>query len=88
VTSVHKKINQFFPVVPVHISWEDYAGELVMYFGQESFPIVSEENWQETATAISGSPTFSSYGVPNASTFSTWQEWAYEFSTLVNGKTR
>jgi len=83
-----RKINQFFPVLPNFTSWEDYTGQLAMYYGQEPFAMASEDNWQETAASIASTPTFSSYAIPDATSYSSWQEWADDFTTIVNGKTR
>jgi hypothetical protein len=79
-------VQQFFPVSPEYLSWEDWNGEFIVYYGQENIPHNSEEDWQKTANTIASSPTFSAYPVPTAQGFETWQEWAKEVTTIINGK--
>jgi hypothetical protein len=34
------------------------------------------------------SETFGTYPVPSPDTYTTWQEWAREFTTIINGPSR
>ena len=70
------------------MSWEDWNGNLLMYYGQRNIEIASEENWKEGAMNIVQSPVFSRYPVPTPDTYDTWQDWAYEFANIVNGGNR
>ena len=82
-----KKINQSFPVSPDYITWDDYVGELQVYYSEEPFVIESEANWRETTDSLASTPTFSAYALPSGDSFATWQEWGRNFTAVVNGKT-
>lgn len=75
----------FIPFLPAFSSWEDWNGQVIHYFGEQQFPVVLEENWQELARAISVSPLFDEYGVPRPETFERWQDWATALTSLING---
>jgi hypothetical protein len=77
--------ERFFPFLPNHSTWEDWNGNLIMWYGQEPIPANSELNWKETARSVSQLITFQPYPVPNPEDFGTWQEWALEFTQIING---
>jgi hypothetical protein len=77
--------EQFFPFSPEYSSWEDWNGNLVMWYGEETIPHTSENNWKSTAKNIAELPTFASYPVSDPGVFSTWQEWAEDFTQIING---
>ena len=50
--------NQFFPCVPDYMSWEDWNGNLIMFYGQEPVPYGEEVSWSSTAKSIAELPIF------------------------------
>jgi len=85
ISSTTKKFQKYFPFLPQHSSWEDFNGNLIMYYGQELIPYTTEDDWQHTANGMAQSATFSSYPLPNPAVYNTWQDWAAEFVLIVNG---
>ena len=77
--------QQFFPFIPTNMSWEDWNGNLAIYYSQELIPYNTEENWLETARNVAQLPTFSVYPVPDPTLFANWQDWAKEFTLIING---
>ena len=86
--SAPNQFQQFFPCIPDYMSWEDWNGNLAIYYGQKNIMFTGEEHWQEGAMNIVNSETFGNYAIPNPATFNTWQEWALEFTQLINGPNR
>jgi hypothetical protein len=80
--------NVFLPSIPEYMSWDDWNGTFVIYYGQEPLPILPEDQWREAADQIAALPTFTAYPVPESGRFSTWQEWAREVTTIINGPSR
>ena len=64
----------FFPCVPNYMSWDDWNGNFVIYYGQETLPMVPEDRWQEAANEIASLPTFAAYPIPGGQTFANWQD--------------
>jgi hypothetical protein len=84
--SGHKpSIQQFFPCLPDYMSWEDWNGNVAIYYGQEPVMFQPEENWQEAAQHLSSMAVFQPYPVPSPSNFVNWQDWAREFTQIING---
>lgn len=81
-------IEQFFPFSPSYSTWEDWNGNLIIWYGQETIPHTSEANWKDTANNIAQLPTFAAYPVPSPANFENWQDWANEFTQIVNGPSR
>jgi hypothetical protein len=75
----------FFPFLPVYMSWEEWNGNLLMFYSEEPIPFLSENNWKLVASDIALLPTFDVYPVPNPERFEKWQDWAAEFTLIVNG---
>ena len=75
-----------FPFLPEYTTWENFNGNLVMYYGQEPVPYSDEANWVSTAKHIRQLPSFSSYLVPDPELYNTWQDWAHQFVLIINGK--
>jgi hypothetical protein len=78
-------LQQFFPFLPADMSWEDWNGNLIMYFGEEPIPYSPEIDWKVTANNVAQLPTFASYPVPIPETYENWQDWALEFTLIING---
>lgn len=78
--------QDFFPCTPQYLSWEDFNGNLLVYYSQEPIPFNTEDNWQNTARGLMLLPTFMVYPVPDPEKFQTWQDWASEFTLIVNGR--
>jgi hypothetical protein len=82
------RFQKFFPVLPDYMSWDDWNGNLAIYYGQKNIKFSPEENWREGAMNIVNLESFSSYPVPNPDLYGTWQDWAREFTLIINGPTR
>lgn len=82
------KFQQFFPFAPNSMTWEEWNGNFIIYYGQETLPNVSEIEWRDAADQIATLPTFATYPVPSSGNFETWQEWASEVTTIINGLSR
>ena len=78
-------IQVFFPFIPTIMTWEEWNGNFIIYYGQETLPDVPESEWRDAADQIASLPTFAAYPVPNSSTFANWQDWALELTTIING---
>lgn len=81
------RIFQDIPQFPEGVSWADWNGNMLHYFGEEPLPYVEEENWKEFALSMSGLTTFSAYGFPDPEEVETWQQWVNQIITIVNGPT-
>lgn len=79
--------QSFFPCLPDYMSWEDWNGNLLIYYGQRNIEVASADNWREGAMNIVQSPVFGRYPVPTPDTYQNWQDWAYEFTNIINGPT-
>lgn len=75
----------FFPVGTTNISWENWNGNLILYFGTEPIPYLPEDEWKITAKNVSQLPRFEVYPVPDPDLFETWQDWAQQFTLILNG---
>ena len=84
----YQNFQQFFPCLPDYMDWEAWNGNLAIYYGQKNIKFADEENWKEGAYDILKSQTFNTYPVPLPDTYETWQEWANEFTTVINGPSR
>jgi hypothetical protein len=80
-------LQSFFPFTPDYMSWEDWNGNLVMFYGEEPIPALPEESWREVANNVAQLPTFLSYPVPDPQLYENWQNWAFEFTEIINGPT-
>ena len=80
--------QQFFPFNPNGMSWEDWNGNFILYYGQEPIAYHPEEEWQIVAAQIASLPTFNVYPIPMPDSFETWQDWALEVTQIINGKSR
>jgi hypothetical protein len=77
--------QQFFPCIPDYMSWEDWNGNLILYYGQENIPYNTEENWRITANNVTETATFAAYPVADPDLFPDWQTWAKNFTEIING---
>lgn len=77
----------FFPILPDYMDWDTWNGNLLIYYGQRNIELATEENWKDGAMNIVQSAIFSRYPVPDPYTYDTWQDWAREFTTIINGPT-
>lgn len=76
--------EQFFPFGS-NMSWEDWNGNLIMFYGEEPIPYHSELEWKTTAKSVTQLTTFENYPVPDPELFQNWQDWANEFTLIING---
>ena len=81
-------IQQFFPFSPSLSSWESWNGNLIQFYGEEPIPYNSEDNWKHTANSVAQLATFGAYPVPSAESFDSWEDWALNFTQIVNGPSR
>jgi len=77
--------QQFFPFNASNMDWESWNGNLIMFFGAEPIPFMPEDEWAIVAKNVVQLPTFSTYPVPDPELFASWQDWANEFTLIVNG---
>jgi hypothetical protein len=77
--------QQFFPFTPNGMSWEDWNGNLIIFYGQEPIGYYSEIDWKETARNLGQLTTFQVYPIPNPDAYDNWQDWALEFTEIING---
>ena len=79
-------IQEFFPFLPTQMSWDDWNGNLCMYYGREPVPHDPDENnWRAVAKSVADLSTFAAYPVPDADLYDSWQEWALDFTEIING---
>lgn len=78
-------IQDFFPYLPQYTDWETFNGNLIMFYAEELIPFSSEADWMVTAKNIAQTPAFSVYPVPDPERFASWQDWANEFTLIING---
>lgn len=77
--------QQFFPCIPDYMSWEDWNGNLIIYYSQEPVPYSEELFWPTTAKSICELPTFAAYPTPDPAAYENWQTWAKDFTEIING---
>ena len=80
--------EQFFPFIPEGSDWETWNGNLLIFYGQEPIPYHNEDNWRETAFNVAQLASFANYPVPSPETYENWQDWASEFTLIINGPSR
>ena len=78
-------ITQHFPFSPEYSTWEDWNGNITIYFGSQPIGITSEDEWQVGATQIMNLAVFASYPVSAPESFDNWQDWSSSFTQIVNG---
>lgn len=81
------RIFQDIPQLPEGVSWADWNGNMLHYFGEEPLPYVTEDNWKEFALTMSSLTTFSAYGFPDPEEVEDWKQWVSSIITIVNGPT-
>jgi hypothetical protein len=78
--------QDFFPFIPQGSDWATWNGNLVMYFSAQPIPYIDdEEQWKSVAKNVAQLPNFSVYPVPDPELFENWQDWASEFTLIING---
>ena len=78
-------LQSFFPFTPNFMNWEEWNGNLVMFYGEEPIPALPEEDWKQVANDVVQLPTFLSYPVPDPQLYENWEDWAFEFTEIING---
>lgn len=81
-------LQQFFPFSPDYMTWDEWNGNMVLFYSEEPIPYNQEDEWQETAKNIAQLPTFLNYPVPDPTLFENWQDWAKQFTLIINGPTQ
>jgi hypothetical protein len=81
-------LQSFFPCTPTLMSWEEWNGNLVMFYGEEPIPALPEEDWRLVANNVAQLATFLNYPVPDPQLYEDWQDWAFEFTEIINGPTQ
>lgn len=79
-------IQPHFPFVPDYMSWEDWNGNLAVFYGEENVIFSDGDNWQTTAESMSSMTAFAAYAIPDPARFDNWQDWALAFTQTVNGE--
>lgn len=85
MTGVVHSVQKFFPIIPEYMTWEDFNGNLAIYYGREPIMFAPEENWRAGAQNIAAMSTFEAYPVPAHDAFENWQDWAKAFTEIING---
>ena len=83
-----RKTQANFPFLPDYMTWEEWNGNFVIYYGEEPVSISPEEEWQTTAMQIMNLPTFSAYPVSSPDNYINWQDWAHDLAATINGPSR
>lgn len=78
--------QQFFPFTPNDMSWEDWNGNFIIYYGQEPIAYHPEEEWRIVAAQIASLPSFAARLIPEPNSFENWKDWALEVTTIINGR--
>ncbi len=81
-------LESFFPFNPSYSTWEDWNGNLIMFYGEEPIPALPETEWKSVANNVAQLPTFLNYPVPSPDLYQNWQDWANEFTEIINGPTQ
>jgi hypothetical protein len=76
---------QTIEFLPDYSSWDDWNGNMALYFAEQLFPVMSEIYWREVAQAIAVNSIFSNYNAPGPDGFNTWQDWARALTLAING---
>lgn len=80
--------QNFFPFNPEGMDWQSWNGNLIMYFSEEPIPYTAETEWTTTAKNVAQLPNFSVYPVPDPDRYENWQDWAYDFTLIINGPSK
>jgi hypothetical protein len=76
----------FFPFIPSGMDWENWNGNLAMFYSEEPIPyVIDEKDWKMVAKNVSQLPTFEVFPVPDPDLYANWQDWAFEFTLIING---
>lgn len=71
--------------LPMYGTWDDWNGNMIHYFAEQQFPLVSEMDWRILANAVALNPVFDKYSVPAPEAFLNWRDWALALTESVNG---
>jgi len=77
-------ITQFFPITPEYMSWEDWNGNLAIYYSQEHIMFKPEEDWKDVARHMASLAKFGPFPIDSPDQYDNWQDWANHFSLIVN----
>lgn len=69
------------------MSWEDWNGNLIAWYSEEAIPFHPEEEWKQTGRFVAQTAAFSAYPVSDPDLFKNWQDWALDFTQIINGPT-
>ena len=78
-------IQNFFPCNPSTMDWQTWDGNLIRYVSEERIGVTGRADWMITAKNVSQLPTFEAYPVPDPDLYQNWQDWAADFTLIVNG---
>lgn len=79
-------VQTFFPFIPEGSDWQAWNGNLVMFYSEELIPYTTNElEWKFVAKNVAQLPTFMAYPVPDPDLYNSWQDWANEFTMIING---
>lgn len=71
--------------LPDYSKWDDWNGNLILYFAEQQFPVLPEAEWKTVANAVTVNPVFDKFAVPSPTIYEDWREWARELTAAVNG---
>lgn len=71
-------------IMPIGISFTDWAANLRNEYPALEFPIITDENlWKEWAQSLILEPSFNNVALPDSRLFGSWQEWAIRFTEII-----
>ena len=69
---------------PTDMTWDQYCALMAELFAGNQLGTVPEEQWRDWVDAVSGIGYFGNSGVPAASGFETWQDWAQQLVGIMD----
>jgi hypothetical protein len=60
-----------------------WAADVAVMFANDWWPVATEERWHDWADYLSSTPTGLQYGLPGASEFQNWRDWATRVLQIV-----
>jgi len=62
--------------LPNYATWDEWNGQLVHYFGEQTFSVLPEPQCKEGAQSVVDYPVFDKYFIPDLVAFVIWHDWA------------
>lgn len=73
-------------ILPIGISLTNWANQLRNEYPDQQFPeLVNENDWRDWVNLLILVPAFRDKFIPTAMGFSTWDDWAKQFTLSIGG---